>query len=568
MITPTTSAGHAGTAPPGDVSERSRGRRLASLTGGWRDRLPTVRPVHALDLVVVAAAVAATLWTTQGKFLWLDVNFDLRYYHAYLGWALFHDGIHVDLHPSGVGSYLNPALDVVNYFAMSVVPARLGSTILLAIHLSSAVPVYLIARLLMPTWRRSFAAAAGVLSLGGALVTSEWGTTFGDLTSAPIVLWGVYLLLGARRESTWRLVVAGLLTGAAVGLKLTNGPYGVAGCVLALLVVPRLMPLLRYGIGLAVGFVLSAGPWMLVMWGQYRNPVFPLLNAQFKSPYAAPVTQADGRFGGRGFGEILLFPFKLVMAPAGFSSELPSSDWRWPLWAVSVVLVLVLVVLQLPGSSLPRPSVPESWRLTTPSFRRLVFLQAYLLVAFLLWCRIFGIQRYAIVIEILAVPVLIALLGLLTSRVAGMTVLTLLLAAGLGWNTVTLNWSRIPMPAGAAIPVGSVTQLQDYSAIIVGPTQPSTFVAVAVGGDRADGTRPAWLGQPYNDLDKERGLHRMPAGRTGVLVRGDASDPLAYAQQGADWFDLKVTGECTPVPGVPFGDPMLICEVDRSGGST
>lgn len=542
-----------GSAQSGEARHARRGLRIHRL------RRPQLRPVHLLDLVVISVAGLATLWTTQGKFLWLDVNFDLRYYHAYLGWSLFTDGVHLDLHPAGVGSYLNPALDALNYLAMSVLPAWAGTVMLLAIHLSSAVPVYLIARLLLPQWRRSFAVATALLSLGGALVTSEWGTTFGDLTSAPLVVWSLWALLGATRRSTWRLFVAGLLVGVAVGVKLTNSPYGVASVVLAFFVVPRILPLVRIGLGMLMGFLVAAAPWMVVMWKETDNPVFPLFNNIFRSPYGETAMQADGRFGARGFGEALLIPFKLVAAPAGFSSELPSSDWRWPLWAVSVVLVLVVLALQLPGSSLVGTAVPTTWRWAQPSFRALVGLQLYLSVAFLLWARIFGIQRYAIVIEILAVPAIVAILSLLTARTAGLAVLTGLLAAGLGWNTVTLNWGRIPMPEGPAIPVGSVTTLQDYGTIVVAETQPSGFVAVAVGGDQDAGTRPAWLGRPYTGADRSRGLQRMGPGRVGVLVRGDSGNPVASAREAAAWYGLHASGFCDPV-AVPFGDPMLICE--------
>jgi hypothetical protein len=560
MTTESTAAGTA-SAPTERSTPKGEHRpgplaRLSSLRG----RHPALPPIVLLDLVIVGVAVAATLWTTRGKFLMLDANFDMKYYHAYLGWSLFHDGVHDDLHPAGVGSYLNPALDALNYLAMSVLDARVGTLLLLVVQLSCVLPSYLIARLLMPGWRRSFALASGVLSLGGALVTSEWGTTFGDLTSAPLVLWGLYLLLSATRRSNWRLMVAGLLLGVAVGVKLTNGPYGVAAGVMAVFLLPRLLPLLRLGLGMLVGFLVAAGPWMLVMWRDTDNPVFPLFNNYFQSPYAQSVMQADGRFGARGFGDALMLPFKLVNAPAGFSSELPSSDWRWPLWAVSVVLLLVVLLLQLPGSSLQRASMPSTWRWREDSFRRLVALQLFLVVAFLLWARIFGIQRYAMVIELLTVPAILALLSLLTSRLAGLTVLTVVLAAGLGWNTVTLNWGRIPMPDGPAIPVGSVTTLQKYGTVIVAETQPSAYVAVATGGDTPDGTRPVWLGQPYTETDRERGLDRMAPGRVGILVRADAGDPVGPAKQAADWYHLRATGTCDPV-AVPLGDPMLICEV-------
>jgi hypothetical protein len=75
-----------------------------------------------------------------------------------------------------------------------------------------------------------------------------------------------------------------------------------------------------------------------------------------------------------------------------------------------------------------------------------------------------------------------------------------------------------------------------------------------------DGTRPVWLGQPYTETDRERGLDRMAPGRVGILVRADAGDPVGPAKQAADWYHLRATGTCDPV-AVPLGDPMLICEV-------
>jgi hypothetical protein len=524
-----------------------------------RLRRPQVTPATLLGYLAVLVAAGATLKTTRGLFLQQDANFDLKHYHSYLGWSLFNGGITRDLHPAEVGSYLNPALDALNYIALSILPAAVGTSLLLLIQLSSAIPLYLIARMLMPTWPRAVAVATSVLSLGGALVTSEWGTTFGDLTSAPLVLWGLWALVSATATSGWRLFAAGVLIGAAAGLKMTNATYGVASVVLACLLLPRVWPLLRYGAGLAVGFFVAAGPWMVVMWEQNRNPVFPLLNAQFKSPYAQPLTARDGRFGADSLGDLLMYPFKLVAAPAGFSSELPSSDWRWPIWAFTVVLAGVFLLLQLPGSPLSKESLPRSWSVRTPSFRSLLALQVFCVVAFAVWAMVFGIQRYAISIELIIVPLIVATLALLTAHRAVLMGLVIIFALGLGMNTVTLNWGRMDMPSGPAIPEGSVTALQKYDGIILGPTPPISYVAVAVGGEPSAGTRPDWFSKPFSDADLRRGMERMPDGRIGVLLRADAGDPKGPADMAAAWYGRRATGSCTPVP-VPFYEVMLVCE--------
>lgn len=536
--------------PTVDAADRSHLRR-------------TLSRLSLLDLVIVALCLWATLRTTQGKFLWLDVNFDLRYYHAYNGWALFNDGLRLDLHPGGGASYYNPVLDALNYLAMSIVPARVGSLLLLFLQLSSVVPVYVIARRLMPTWRRSFALGAAILSMGGATVTSEWGTTFGDLTSAPPVLWAVALLLHADASRGLRPALAGALLGVGFALKLTNAPYVLAGTVLALFVLlPRVIPLVKYAGGGLLGYLTVSGPWMWLVAQETSNPLFPLFNDVFKSPYYPQSGAVDGRFASlaMGFGESLMLPFKFVAAPAYLTGELPFSEWRWAVWAVAVILLGVILLLQLPGSALPRTSLPPSWQWRSSPMRSLVGLQVFLVVAFLFWANYIGLQRYGIVIEILTVPAIIGLLSHLTVRNVGLAVLVGSLAIGLGWNTMTMDWGRIPMPSGPAIPPGSVTALQEMDTIIVADTQPSAYVTVAVGGTAENGNRPVWLGKPFTEMDRRKGLSRLEPGRVGVLVRVDYGDPVASAAVAAEWFDLVPPRRCNPVP-VPLGDPMAICPV-------
>lgn len=522
-----------------------------------------LRPVHVLDAVVVLVCLWATLRATQGKFLWLDTNFDLRYYHAYNGWSLFSGGLNNDLHPAGGGSYYSPYLDALTYFSYSIVPARLGSSLILAVQLSGVIPLYLIARRVMPEWRRSFAIGTAVLAMGGATVTSEWGTTFGDLTSAPTVIWAVAVLLNPQPRQRLRPVLAGVLLGAGLALKLTNAPFIIAGTALALYVLlPKVLPFLQYALAGLVGYFVVAGPWMWVVARETSNPVFPLYNNVFTSPYYPVSGASDGRFAafGMGFGESLMLPFKFVAAPAFLTGELPFSEWRWAIWAVSVVVLAVLVLLQLPGSPLAKASLPDAWRAGESSMRALIGLNLFVVVAFLVWANFLGLARYGLAIEILAVPAIVGLLSRLTTRDVGLAAMVGCLALGLGWNTLTMDWGRIPMPSGRAITPGSVTALQAYDTIVVADTQPLSYVPAAVGGRVENDNRPVWLGKPFTEPDRQRGLERLRPGRVGVLVRLDYGDTLAFAQAAAEWYGLPAPRACDPV-SVPLGDPIAICPV-------
>jgi hypothetical protein len=192
--------------------------------------------------------------------------------------------------------------------------------------------------------------------------------------------------------------------------------------------------------------------------------------------------------------------------------------------------------------------------------RALVGLQIFLMVAFLFWANYIGLQRYGIVIEILTVPAIIGVLAHLTVRDYGLALLVGSLAVGLGWNTLTMDWGRIPMPSGPAIPPGSVTALQDLDTVIVADTQPSGYISVAVGGNAENGNRPVWLGKPFTETDRQRGLDRLAPGRIGVLVRADYGDPVAFAAVAARWYDVPPPRACEPV-SVPLGDPVVICIV-------
>ena len=157
------------------------------------------------------------------------------------------------------------------------------------------------------------------MAAAGPCAVSLLGTTFGDNLLSILVLAAFLLLLQVAdepdRAGVWRLVLAGVLGGAATGLKLTFATSLVAllASVLCLALRTRnAWAPVAFGAGSALGVPLTAGYWGLQMWQRFGNPIFPFANNVFRSPYLPPVALRDARWAPRG----------------GPTSSPPRSRWR------------------------------------------------------------------------------------------------------------------------------------------------------------------------------------------------------------------------------------------------
>jgi hypothetical protein len=527
------------------LKTRVEGARASSrVTAAMGARVTGAGGVEAAGSVM---ALAATLYTTRLLFLQQDANWDLKNYHSYNGWALFNGGLERDLHPAGFQSYLNPLVDVLNYFATSLVPAWAGTGLLLLVQLSSGLLLYAITRHLIPAMSKAAAAAVAILALGGAVTTAEWGTTFGDLTLAPLILASVLVVLGAGRGgSAARHALSGALLGAAVGAKIAFAPLAVGVFVLVLLLQPKSLSAVgSWCGGAAAGLLLIAGPWALYLYGHTGNPFFPLANNVFKSPYYPEVSARDNNYGVHGPIDLALLPFRLADADERLTAEVPFADLRWAMWAISLLLVVGVRVYAKErlraGASCP-----------TGNARRIVALQLSCLVSFILWASVAGIQRYAVPLEMLLVPVVTASLALILPRRVVRFWLVPVLAVLLGLTTSTANWGRIQMPQGPAIPRNAIPELAAFRGVIVA-VPPSAFTAVASAsfGERV------WLRPPFTEAGRELGMNRLPDGPLAVLTRLNVPNPGEEARRAAAEFDLTIT-ECSEI-AAPLADRFLLC---------
>lgn len=383
----------------------------------------------------------------------MDANWDLRNYHWYNGYALLNGRIDTDLLPAQMPTFYNPLLDVVFYGLASALPARVAGFVWGTVQGINLSLLFLLAqaclRVNVPMLRT---VAAMLLALMGGLgggTLGLLGTTFHDnlvslgvIAALVIVARGLPLLKTGRLVMAFgRVVVAGLFAGAAMGLKNPTVIYAVGLC-LAFLALPahpvrRLFLSFFFGLGVLAGLGATGGFWMIHLWHDYGNPVFPHMNHVFQSPFAAISDYVNVSFFPPSLVERLFFPFTFTLAPLTVG-EVPWFDLR-------ALALFVLVPLGALSALALRPIRPVAFGLTDGAATR--FLLVALSVTYALWVVMFCIYRYLVPLEMLAPLALVMAVGLLplSRRWAVRVSIALLLV--IQATVQPADWGRVPWPS-------------------------------------------------------------------------------------------------------------------------
>jgi len=245
-------------------------------------------------LITLAACIA---YGVAALVLGQDANWDLRNYHYYGPYAYFHDRLAIDMAPAHVATFYNPLFHIPFYLMVNALPPKAVGVTLGVIQGLNAALLLAVARRCLPMAnpRVGFwsAAAAVALGLTGAMSVSEIGTSYGDNLLSLLVLSSLWLLVRAvdRPEPLGWVAAAGVLAGAAVGLKLPMAAHGL-GLAAACLLLPlaagrRVQALIVFGLAGVAGVALTDGFWLWEMTSRFDNPLFPYFNHVFNSPWAA-----------------------------------------------------------------------------------------------------------------------------------------------------------------------------------------------------------------------------------------------------------------------------------------
>jgi hypothetical protein len=346
--------------------------------------------------VLVPIAIALGSLLAGAIYTWFvgeDVNWDWLNYHEYNVWAVINDRYGIDALPPGFQTYFNPTVYFPVYYLRHLLPLPYGLMIMGAVHGLNLLLIYFLVRVLLRETATASAIGAAILVAAvGPMTLSEVGTSFSDILTALPILAGCILILSAEGRHA-RYVLAGLLIGAAVGLKLTNVVYALGAAAAVLAASRPLKATLCLGVGGAVGALATGGAWGLMLWREMGNPIFPLFNAVFQSPELVPMNIMDWQFLPKGLLDALAYPFYWLVGD-NRSSEYPFRDARF---AVATVLI---------GLGIGRGLVTRTDIFTRRDTQFLLFFA----VSYAAWLAVFSIQRYAIVLELLCAPLIVLLI--------------------------------------------------------------------------------------------------------------------------------------------------------------
>jgi Glycosyltransferase family 87 len=408
------------------------GSALARMSGtGLPYRLP----------VYIACAVLALV---TNYLLGKEMAFDLLNYHLYAGFGAVHDRFGQDYFAAGPQSYFNPYAYVPFFALVSTgLPALAIGSLLAVAHSIILWLTFELAIAVCPSEDSRTRMATGIFAVALAymnpILMQQIGSSFADITTAELVLAGWVLLAGAVRAPRAAAVIcAGLIVGAACGLKLTNAVHAIAGFAVLVMLPLSLYGRLRhgffYGVSLIVGFAIVAAPWSYRLEQMFGNPLFPLMNGVFRSPEFSTEPMRHFRFIPDTFAEALWRPFAMLDPMPMVHEEMRSPDLRY---AVLVALLAVLLLHWLWRRIAGRPTQSTNAN-SAISTRVLAALGCGLGADWVMWLSASGNSRYFLPMACVAAVVIVGLLfRLFATRPK---VRNYILAAIFGVQAVQLCW--------------------------------------------------------------------------------------------------------------------------------
>ena len=472
-------------------------------------------------LVFALPAILCAAWTVHaGK----DVNWDQLNYHYYLPFELVAGRLTQDFFAASAQSYLNPVGYLPFYFMVAAGWHSVLVSIVLAIaHSLSIALLYLIAWRLFPHLpprdRMVFSALAAALGAASGVYWMTVGSSFLDPLLVPLMLGGLLLLLSNRHA-----MLAGALFGAAAALKYSNAFFALAALPLAVSISWRAS--LAYIAGGLAAVAVLAGPWLLALQREFGNPVFPLMNAWFRSPDWLAVNMIGERFSVSGPLALLAFPFRMTTLDPGVYSENFAPDLRF------AALLVGAVWLGARRGALQR----DDWRV-------LVFFAT----ALALWLATSANARYGLVVLLLAGLCLARIVERLLTPRAARIALALLLAVQLGitfiaspprWflaETWSRHWFPYLVPERALREPALYLTVEILPMAVIAPfVHPgSSFVNV-----RGQHTLPADSPKLVALLERHRGHVRVLGRELQVQTYDARLRRLGYRVDPADCFDI------------------------------
>lgn len=285
----------------------------------------------------------------------------------------------------------NPAPDMVTGITRHLFGYRLGTVInFFALVWAAMIVDRLLRDFLHNSWFRSFAVLVIVLTEQALFVSTNYMV---DLLAVPLLLEATIMAVSfdQLRNSKRSLFRIALYLGVATAFKLTNLAFAIPILLLWFyrsFRTTRFANVVKEALLTIAGIVLPLLPFTLFIFAQTGNPVFPLYNKVFKSPFWpttdfagvrwGPVVD-DPRFTNMHWWEVLTWPILIPFRVEHAAGNLGPEPGRLLVGFVVSIVILILVH-------------------DNRKVRSLAFVT---LGSALFWSVISGMARYAILINLI-----------------------------------------------------------------------------------------------------------------------------------------------------------------------
>ncbi|WP_286144292.1 glycosyltransferase 87 family protein [Bradyrhizobium sp. NFR13] len=516
------------------------------------------RPRDRLRLFLVVAGAMA-IGAVYAGWAGEDANWDWQNYHEYNVWALLNGRYDHDVIPPGFQTHFNPIIYFPWYYLRHALPPAIAGMTMGAVHGLNLALIYWLSRIVLGQAANAMTVVAALLLAAlGPMTLSEVGTSFSDILTAIPIIAGLALILAADEPRPIRYIVAGLLVGLALGFKLTNIVFAIGLAGAALAAARPLVAVTCLAIGGAIGTIMTGGAWSLMLWREFGNPFFPLLNSLFPSPEMREITLLDRQFIPNGILDGLAYPFHWLVGNFR-SSELPFRDARF---AMLCVLLPIAFIAQMKHAR-------------AIFSRRDLQLLIFFVTSYAVWLILFSIQRYVVALELLTGPLIVLLLVRIVTafrstapthpvgRHASRSIF-IIAAITAAWSQPT-DWWRRPWSNPYAPMISSrLSQPATYLLL----DKPLAFVAPLLpAGSRfytiADLALPILPAGKYDNRIRAGLKEPLPGGVWEMHIKGRPFRAEALAA-----YDLMIDASqpCVEIEGAQLGSTNVACPL-RSTGS-
>lgn len=361
----------------------------------------------------IFGALACLICGWYSYHLGRDLSWDLANYHIYNAFTYIHQRQSIDYWPvTFIHQFFSPTLDIFTYALFKRLSDAQLTFFMGALHGLNIYFIFRISQLYLQdtpekTLHYCLYVIFSIVGMLSALTAQSIGDLRHDLTANLFTMWGILSLaawLSPASTASPRhtnLVLSGFMFGIAVGLKLTTITF-LIGAVLAILPIAipmrtRFSAILTIGAFAGIGILVSNGYWMLAMWQQHHNPLFPFLNNLFQSPDYPKTAFSYHSLSPKTLWENITFPISLSLFGNG-EADTPFRDLRYGI----IYLLFITYVVKISYQFILGKRHKTANKGT-------VWLFLFTIFSFAIWQYEFAITRYLTPITLLS-PLIIFLL--------------------------------------------------------------------------------------------------------------------------------------------------------------